>query len=215
VSGVISCKAPDGSLCGYISIIGCTYSSSHIQHENASISADLNTPAGFQWLQDMTYPSAIVSGALSIMHPQLYEDGMRGMSTLEDWSSMYDPVMNRALSLWPTAFTNISLIANQSTPLHRDPQSRASWYDVIVNVGEYTDCVMAIPTLGIQLVYKPGTAVAFSGRLLRHGVNAVEGNWYCLTYYMRDNIHQWAHVPRCADWMRINGVEHLLRATVV
>jgi len=74
---------------------------------------------------------------------------------------------------------------------------------------------MAVPTLGIELVYKPGTAVAFSGRLLRHGVNAVEGNRYCLTYYMRDNIHQWAHVARCADWMRINGVEHLLRATVV
>jgi len=98
VSGIISCKAPDGSLCGYISIIGCTYSSSHIQHENASISADLNTPAGFQWLQDMIYPSAIVSGALLIMHPQLYEDGMRGMSILEDWSSMYDPVMNRCES---------------------------------------------------------------------------------------------------------------------
>jgi len=163
----------------------------------------------------MIYPSAIVLGALLIMHPQLYEDGMRGMSIMEDWSSMYDPVMNHTLSLWPTAFTNISLIANQSTPLHRDPQSHASWYDVIVNVGEYTNCVMSIPTLGIELVYKPGTAVAFSRRLLRHGVNAVEGNRYCLTYYMRDNIHQWAHVPQCADWMRINGVEHLLRATVL
>jgi len=28
---------------------------------------------------------------------------------------------------------------------------------------------MAIPTLSIELVYKPGTAVAFSGRLLQHG----------------------------------------------
>jgi len=140
---------------------------------------------------------------------------MRGMSILEDWSSMYDPVMNRAISLWPTAFTNISLIANWLTPLHHDPQSHASWYNIIINVEEHTDCVMAIPTLGIELVYKPGTVVAFSRRLLQHGVNAVEGNWYCLTYYMRDNIHQWAHVPQCANWMRINDVEHLLRATVL
>ena len=70
---------------------------------------------------------------------------------------------------------------------------------------------MAIPTLGIELEYKPGTAVAFSGRLLRHGVNAVEGNRCCLTYYMRDNIHHWEKVPRCADWMRINSVEGLLK----
>jgi len=149
------------------------------------------------------------------MHPQLYEDGMRGISLLEDWSSANDLGMNRALSLWPTVFTNISVIANRCTPLHCDPQSRASWYDIIVNVGEYTDCIMAIPTLGIELVYKPGTAVAFSGRLLRHRVNAVEGNRYCLTYYMRDNIHHWANVPRCADWMRIDSVERLLRPTTL
>ena len=163
----------------------------------------------------MVQPTSIISGALSIMHPQLYEDGMRGISLLEDWSSTNDLGMNQALSLWPTAFTNISVIVNQCTPLHRDPQSRASWYNIIVNVGEYTDCIMAIPTLGIELVYKPGTAVTFSGRLLRHRVNAVEGNWYCLTYYMRDNIHHWANVPRCADWMRIDSVERLLRPTIL
>ena len=159
----------------------------------------------------MIYPTSIISGALSIMHPQLYEDGMQCMRNLEDWSSTHDPQMHQALSLWPSAFTNISLIANRSTPPHRDPQSCASWYDVIVNVGQYDQCAMAIPTLGIELEYKPGTAVAFSGRLLRHGVNAVEGNRCCLTYYMRDNIHHWAKVPRCADWMRINSVEGLLR----
>ena len=179
------------------------------------MSTDLDTAAGFQWLQDMIYPTSIVSGALSIMHPQLYEDGMRAMSVMQDWSSRYDSRMNEALALWPTRFTNVSLIANRSTPLHHDPQSHASWFDVLVSVGEYTQCVLAIPTLGIELVYKPGTMVAFSGRLLRHGVNAVEGNWYCLSYYMRDNIHHWAKVPKCADWMRINSMEQLLRPTLL
>jgi len=40
--------------------------------------------AGFQWLEDMVQPTSIISGALSIMHPQLYEDGMQGISLLED-----------------------------------------------------------------------------------------------------------------------------------
>ena len=159
--------------------------------------------------------TSIILGALSIMHPQLYEDGMRGISLLEDWSSTNDLGMNRALSLWPSAFTNILVIVNWCTPLHCDPQSHVSWYDIIVNVAEYTDCIMAIPTFGIELEYKPRTVVAFSRRLLRHGVNAVEGNWYCLTYYMRDNIHHWANVPRCADWMRIDSVERLLRPTIL
>jgi len=80
---------------------------------------DLNTAAGFQWLEDMVQPTSIILGALSIMHPQLYEDGMQGISLLEDWSSANNLGMNRALSLWPTAFTNISVIANRCTPLHR------------------------------------------------------------------------------------------------
>ena len=148
-------------------------------------------------------------------NPQLYEDGKQGMSVLQDWSTRYDSRMNQALALWPTTFTNISLIANQSTPLHHDPQSHASWFDVLVSVGEYTQCVMAIPTLGMGLAYTPGTAVTFSGRLLQHGVNPVEGNRHCLSCYMRDNIHQWAKVPRCADWMRIHSVQELLRPTLL
>ncbi|KIM63803.1 hypothetical protein SCLCIDRAFT_116477, partial [Scleroderma citrinum Foug A] len=167
------------------------------------------------WLQDMILLSSLVSGALSIIHPQLYADGMRRIHALESWSTMNNSRMNRALSVWPTAFTNISLIANQSTPLHCDPQSRCDWFDMIINVGEYDHCTMAIPTLGVELLYKPGTAVAFSGRLLQHGVNAVEGNRYCLTYYMRDNIHYWAKVPRCADWMRMDSLEDALRPTLL
>ena len=163
----------------------------------------------------MILPSSLVSGALSIIHPQLYADGMRGIHVLESWSAMNNSCMNRALSIWPTTFTNISLIANQSTPLHHDPQSCANWFDMIINVGKYDHCAMAIPTLGVELLYKPGTTVAFPGRLLQHGVNVVEGNRYCLTYYMRDNIYYWAKVPRCADWMRMDGLEDTLRPTLL
>ncbi|KIN94696.1 hypothetical protein M404DRAFT_114910, partial [Pisolithus tinctorius Marx 270] len=71
---------------------------------------------------------------------------------------------------------------------------------MLVTVGDYEDCVLDIPTLGLQFLYNPGTVVAFSGRLLRHGVSSVGGNRCCFAYYMRDNIHNWIGIPR-GDWM--------------
>ena len=144
------------------------------------------------------------------MRPQLYDVGLRGMELLGQRALDFnDTAMLETLSLWPTVFTNVSLIANRETPLHRDPRSQANWFDLLVNVGDHNGCVLSLPSLGVELAYNSGTVVAFSGRLLQHGANAVDGNRYCLTYYMRDNIHRWLNVPQC-DWMRVDDVRSLL-----
>ena len=174
--------------------------------DTPSISADLNMLAGYQWLVDMAFPSSIISGVLSIMHPQMYHAGLCGIQRLDDWSSKHDSHMQHALCSWPMVFTNVSVIANWCSPLHRDPHSRSSWYDVLVNVGKFDHCVLDLPTLGVELLYRPGTMAAFSGRLIRHGVNAVAGNRCCLTYYMQDNIHHWLNVPRC-DFVRVESLK--------
>ena len=106
-------------------------------------------------------------------------------------------------------YTNISVIANRGTPLHCDPYSRLNWYDILVSVGEYKDCYLDIPTLSLKLEYSPGTIVAFSGRLLRHGVNKVDGHRCCFAYYMRDNIHNFLHVP-ATEWMTVDMVRNAL-----
>ncbi|KAL4076928.1 hypothetical protein V8B97DRAFT_2021614 [Scleroderma yunnanense] len=133
---------------------------------------------GHTWVRDMTILNSIISGALSIMHPQLY-----------DIAAANHPHMHGAFSIWPTIFTNISAITNRCSSLHY-----------------YKDCILHIPSLGIDLMYSPGTVVTFSGHLLQHGVNPVEGNRYCLIYYMRDNIHNFVGVARC-DWMRMDHVD--------
>ena len=47
------------------------------------------------------------------MHPQLYDVGLRGMELLGQWTLDFnDTAMLKTLSLWPTVFTNVSLIAN-------------------------------------------------------------------------------------------------------
>ncbi|KIO04341.1 hypothetical protein M404DRAFT_143323, partial [Pisolithus tinctorius Marx 270] len=154
-------------------------------------------------------PLAILSASLSIMHPSLYNASHQAMQQLSEWSATNDPKMAAALRHWPTIYTNISMIANRSAPLHRDLQSHADWYDMLVSVSNYSECVLDIPSLGLQFDYWPGTVVAFSGRLLRHGVNDVSGNCCSLAFYMRDNIHNWLGVPR-SDWMRVPLVSQAL-----
>ena len=144
------------------------------------------------------------------MHPWLYDAGRRGMELLGQLALLSnDTTMSETLSFWPSVFTNVSLIANRETLLHRDPRSQEHWFDLLVNAGDYNGCVLSLPSLGVELAYNPGTLVAFSGRLLQHGANAVDGNRYCLTYYMRKNIHQWLNIPEC-DWMWVDDVESLL-----
>ena len=47
-----------------------------------SVSAALRTVTGTKWMCDMIMPASIFSGALSIMRPQLYDVGLRGMELL-------------------------------------------------------------------------------------------------------------------------------------
>ncbi|KAI6158028.1 hypothetical protein BKA82DRAFT_3963657, partial [Pisolithus tinctorius] len=82
-----------------------------------------------------------------------------------------------------------SLSPHWTTPFHWDPHSWSDQYDMLVMVGDYEDCVLDIPTLGLQFLYNPSTVVAFSGQLLQHGVSSVGWNQCCFAYYMRDNIH--------------------------
>ncbi|KAI5981886.1 hypothetical protein F5J12DRAFT_788484 [Pisolithus orientalis] len=109
--------------------------------------------AGHEWSQQSYLLAAILSGALSIMHPGLYDAGRQAMQSLDTWS----------------IFTNVSIISNWTTPFHQDPHSQSDWYDMLVMVGDYEDFVLDIPTLGLQFLYNPGTVVAFSGWPLQHG----------------------------------------------
>ncbi|KIN94372.1 hypothetical protein M404DRAFT_168547, partial [Pisolithus tinctorius Marx 270] len=138
---------------------------------------------------------AILSASLPIMHPPLYNASCQAMQQLSEWSAANDPEMAAALQHWPMVYTNISMIANWSAPLHCDLQSHADWYDMLVSVSNYSECTLDIPSLGLQFDYQPGTVVAFSSQLLWHGVNDVSSNHCPLAFYMWDNIHNWLGVP--------------------
>ncbi|KIM60191.1 hypothetical protein SCLCIDRAFT_124858, partial [Scleroderma citrinum Foug A] len=180
-----------------------------------SVSTRLSTSEGKDWAKNICLPFALLSGALSIMHPPLYAAGLQVREKLDAWSRENSPAMQDALEHWSTVYTNLSMMSNWQTPLHQDPQSQSNWYDLLATVGKYDNCFLHILTLGsaclwiILTEYRPGTIIAFSSRLLRHGVIEEGGDRCCLAYYMRNNIHNWLGVPR-PDPMRFHKVRYEL-----
>src|ERR1700761_6964455 len=75
-----------------------------------------------------------------------------------------------------------------------------------VTLGPCRDCILSLPGLGISLEYGPGTVVGLSGMMLEHEVGSFEGERVCYVYYMRDIVHEWAHVPG-GTWMKTNLYE--------
>ncbi|KAG1850237.1 hypothetical protein DFJ58DRAFT_662177, partial [Suillus subalutaceus] len=59
------------------------------------------------------------------------------------------------------------------------------------------------------LRYDPGCMIAFSGRIVRHAVHAVEGDRIAWAWYMRDAVHVYAGIP--VVWMGKVGLEEVER----
>ncbi|KAI6154971.1 hypothetical protein BKA82DRAFT_4348053 [Pisolithus tinctorius] len=78
----------------------------------AYVSTDLQMDASCEWSQQSYLPAAILSSALSIMHPGLYEAGRQAMQSLDTWSSQHNQDMQDALQHWLSVFTNVSVISN-------------------------------------------------------------------------------------------------------
>jgi hypothetical protein len=93
------------------------------------------------------------------------------------------------------------VISGRSTPPHRDGNSRYSWYDLLVTLGEYQNCRLRLPGVGVSFEYGPGTVVGLCGMVLEHEVPDFEGERVCYAYFMRDNVHEWAGVRPPGDWM--------------
>ncbi|KAG1794243.1 uncharacterized protein HD556DRAFT_1237074, partial [Suillus plorans] len=73
-------------------------------------------------------------------------------------------------------FTVIAVMCNWYTPLHQDARSCAQWFDIMTSVGSYTLAQIKMPNVGIEIAYDLGVMAGTSGRIVRHGVNWVNGD---------------------------------------
>jgi hypothetical protein len=142
-----------------------------------------------RWLVKSKEAFLLVGGILSIIQPELYKLGIQALERLLNNPTVCkEPAeLVKILQLWYSPFSAVSVISNRSTPLHRDIGGRPQWLDLLIAVGEYKHGRFELPGIGLTLKYDPGTAVAFSGKIFRHGAHCV-GDRACIAFYMRDNV---------------------------
>ncbi|KAG1892920.1 uncharacterized protein F5891DRAFT_919525, partial [Suillus fuscotomentosus] len=71
---------------------------------------------------------------------------------------------------WPSEFSGLEVIVNRETPSHRDPGALPPFYDLLVSLGKAHHAILALPDLGAELAYPPGTMVYILGKVLENGV---------------------------------------------
>lgn len=130
----------------------------------------------------------LADAVTSIINPQLYYVG-RQASRLVQTLHPTTP--------WASVWSGIALIVNRETPLHRDSGGSASMYDLLISAGTHQTCHIDVYELGAEFVYLPGTMVALSGKVLRHGVKTWGGGErICAAHFMKDGVHNRMGQPR-------------------
>ncbi|KAG2030276.1 hypothetical protein BDR03DRAFT_878712, partial [Suillus americanus] len=148
---------------------------------------------------------AIATAALRIMHPQQYWTGLQAFASLRDKAGSKELLkMSETLQYWAMVFNSLTVICNWETPNHRDHSLIPTCFDILTSVGNYSNARMSMPSLQLEFRYDPGCMIAFSGRIIRHGVHAVEGDQIAWAWYMRDAVHIYAGIPSCG-WARLDG----------
>lgn len=158
---------------------------------------------GREWLEKMGETNALLAGAISVMHPELYAVGREVMLTVARKARTQGiEDMADVIGKWGSIFSAASVMLNRETPYHRDHNSPAEGFDLLATVGPYKEAWMSVPTLARRFLYNAGTVMAFSGHLLRHGVVRVDDeDRTCVAYYMREKVLGWAGMES-AKFMR-------------
>jgi hypothetical protein len=168
--------------------------------QHPEVSASLDSPTALEWLDEISTSNIILSAVLAVIHPNLYDAGRETLIRLRNHAGIQQEDADHVLDRWTSAFSGVSVISNRISPLHRDGGSRPMWYNLLVTLGNYKNCKLDLPGLGISMDYRPGTVVGLSGMVLQHQVSGCEGDRLCYAYFMRDNVHEWAGVPE-SYWM--------------
>jgi hypothetical protein len=162
------------------------------------------------WLRKNRSAFALIGGIFSIIHPSLFDMGVRALRELESAPNLCENAerLREVLRFWHVPFSGISIISNRITPLHCDTGGRAEWTDLLLALGEYDNGRFSVPAFGYTFKYNPGTIVALSSKIFRHGATC-EGNRACIAFYMRDNVLNRLGLPT-GTWLDQVDYQNLL-----
>lgn len=136
--------------------------------------------------------------------------GAQALQALEADPQMCDNPgrLFEVLAFWHVPFSGISVVSNRVTPLHCDTGGRAEWMDILLALGEYDNGRFSVPAFGYTFKYNPGTIVALSSKIFRHGATC-EGNRAAIAFYMRDNVLNRLGLPS-GTWLQQADYQNLL-----
>ncbi len=174
------------------------------QHDKASpyakpgpsplFSEDNSTEIG--WTAAMSETSAIVTGMLCIMHPDLYRAGCDAMVSLLATRRDLHNIINR----WGTSFTVATVISNCSTPPYRNTKSLMEYFDILTSVGTFSKAFMEFDGIELQVRIVSETVIGLCGWVLRHVVKECGKDRIFYGWYMWSAVHASQKV-RLALWM--------------
>ncbi|KAG2114219.1 uncharacterized protein F5147DRAFT_650028 [Suillus discolor] len=107
------------------------------------------------------HPAVLAAAALRVMHGSLYWSSLTtqlGLSLWADNNQFKD--MGNCLRQWASSFTVLAVMCNHCSPLHRDSQSLAQWFDIITSIGNYGPVQMKLPNIGIEITYNSVRGIA-------------------------------------------------------
>ncbi|KAJ3576596.1 hypothetical protein NP233_g336 [Leucocoprinus birnbaumii] len=155
-------------------------SKTHAKDPNAIIKASClirhNMDCGVkEWLPSVALLLLYLDNLLALTHPALHSAATSVMELL-----CSEPSTEEYAKVWPTVFSGITPITNQTTKAHCNRFSSYSWYDQVAAFGSYTSATFSLPELGATLQYNPGSVIQFSGNLFLHKVDGWDsGDCYC------------------------------------
>jgi len=152
-------------------------------------------PGCLKWVQEVNVTGALLSAITRIAHPQQYEAGRQAFAAMQDLADVAE-----VLRWWSSIYSGISVIANRETPVHRDVGTSPEAYDLLATIGGDEETTLVLPSMGVFMEYRSGTAVLFSGYAVPHGVTPSVAERVCFAYYIKDNVHERFGV-KGLDWM--------------
>lgn len=156
--------------------------------ESLHASSDIQHQDNANYLTNIVFINTLLAAIYSIIQPDMFESGITIFEELIEHAEELNKPISKALLVWATPFTGLSVILNRETITHRDVKGYRESFDLLLTIGDYTGGRLHLPGLGFSLIYDPGTVVALAGNVLQHGVCPVAGDRACLAHFWHQKV---------------------------
>lgn len=173
-------------------------------------SMGISRPGMADWIEGAWATFALAAAAQSITSPLSYQSGRAALEAHREYVLAVPDFM----AAWALPFTALSVIANRSSPWHRDTKAPLSASDLLITLGGNKPdrlCSegrrngrMHLPGIGIYLDYASGSIMSINSKLVRHSVSESENERLCLAFFLRESVLDALGVAK-PEWSKWNG----------